>query len=69
MEHLIKQYFRFLGEKLHLERFFPNPMFIIHHFNHLTQHYFYPEIPVFYENQQEKCLLVFFCLTIHKNNT
>ena len=32
MEHLIKQYFRFLGERLHQKKIFPNFLTEVHFF-------------------------------------
>jgi hypothetical protein len=66
MEHLIKQYSRFLGEILHLGRIFPNSLFRVHH---LIQQHFYPGVPVIHQSQQKEyfCWL-FFCFNIHKTS-
>jgi len=68
MEHHIKQYSRFLGELIHLKRFFPKFPFNIHQLSSLTQLHIYPASPVQYQKPTEKKFSIgfFFIPTIHK---
>lgn len=66
MEHLIKQYSRYLSEMVHLEIIFPNTLLTVHRLNNLTQQYFYPNYPAQYKNQQKESFCWFFLFPIIK---
>jgi hypothetical protein len=68
MEHLIKQYFRFLGERLHQKKIFPNFLTEVHFFTRMTimyLHYF----QVMPRNQQDENTVGFFMLLKPLKNT
>lgn len=62
MEHLNKQYSRFLGEMLHLGNIFPNFLFPFHQLNNSTPH-FYPEPRLIIKTNRKKVSVGFFYFT------
>lgn len=59
MERLIKQYSRFLGERLHKKKIFPNFLAEVHLFTRMTILYL-PYFQVISRNQQDEYAVGFF---------
>lgn len=69
MEHLIKQYFHFGGEMLHLKEKFPDFLPKIHQSNDLTQYYFESNKPTRYKKPTESKFYWFFFASQPLKNT